>query len=353
MARRFADTGHSVHVYEEKPFVGGHVHDALEGDTLVSSYGPHIFHAEKDSDVLSFALRFASFRGIRHRVQSWTKRGWVPWPVNEDTLEAAYGVYPRNQLLAIHEEEVKRAHKAMQDQPASFESMMIAQMGVPLYELTVAGYTEKQWRMPANQVPATVAGRVRMNKGKNRAFFPSKEFVGLPIGGYTKWVENMLQDERISISLGEPVQAHNLRALARTYDRVVSTAPVDIISGVGRQLRYLSLKFVRDESTPKNGWPTPVVNFAARDVPYTRGTKYHLLWGTKTKVTVLELPDDGGEPLYPVRTKDNDELSTSLRARLHTAGVVSAGRLGGYSYLDMKDAIKRGIELADAIVEEA
>jgi len=348
LAIELANKGHQILVVEREGTAGGHVLDEMSGNTPVSKFGPHIFHTD-DEQVMQFVLRFTSMKTIIHRVRSYTKFGWLPWPINMETIEKIYNLSGQHALNALEKD--RQVEIADTTRPDSFEARALKQMGRPLYDTMLRDYTLKQWGRHPSFVPGEVMGRVRIKTGYNEDFFSDK-YVAEPVGGYTNMVAAMLNHQNIHVEYGILAGTKILTTLLLSYDKVISTAPPDVItnSKFGK-LDYLSVNFGKVDTTdPRsamivNSWPTAVVNFPTTDVPFTRGTAYHRLNNTTTPEYVIEMPGSG-EELYPVRTEAQLALHKKYRQWLDECGVVSAGRLGSFEYIDMHIAIRKALDLA-------
>lgn len=351
IARVLAEAGEHVVVYEAHDEVGGHVRDTLYHQTPVSTFGPHIFHTD-DPKIWAFVNRFTSMRTLVHRVESLTDVGWLPWPINHETLRKAFAVTSVSEAKTLMRQEQE---ESIVSSTASFESQGYALAGKTLYTLMIKHYTEKQWGVPAPEVPASVLTRVRINDSNVNRFFDDK-FQGIPepnAGGYTGMVAEMLAHANITVLRRTFIEPRDLPELRRAHNVVVSTAPPDaLLDNELGKLDYHAVEFITVKT--RTQWPTPIVNFATAAIPFTRATDYGRLYNTDDAIAVLELPgSQDGEPLYPVRTALNVLRAQAYIAHLRERfGIISAGRLGAFEYLDMAPAIARAQILAQQILEE-
>ena len=347
IARKLAEKGHLVQVLEKSPVRGGHCQDYEEDGVLVNRYGPHIFHTS-DEEIIAWALRFVEkgFMRVDHTVMSLTQEGWKPWPINYATIEEMFG------SVEVWREEVMNDQMSFAPDNLldNFEAMAVRDMGWRLYNTFLRGYTEKMWQKPARDVSDEIYKRVRIRETREAGFF-DESFVGLPLGGYAKWISEMMNHPKIRVNKFE-MWPGVLPAIKADFDVVVSSAPIVDLLGDGFELEYRGMRF--ESAHPDTSeWPTAVVNFPQSNVPYVRGTDYSRLWKVGGPPhRVVEIPDANGEPLYPVATLQNQIRAARYAAiLLEEHGVVSVGRLGSFKYMDMDTAIKQAFEHAERIHE--
>ena len=213
------------------------------------------------------------------------------------------------------------------------------------------GYTEKQWGRDCKDLPASIIKRLPCRFTYDNNYFNDR-WQGIPIGGYTAMVERML--EGVEVRLG--IEYRDL--VAEQPDiaaRVIYCGPVDDFYDfkLGK-LEYRSLRFETEVLDEENYQGVAVMNYNAREVPYTRIIEHkHFEFGTQPKTVITrEYPADwkpGDEPYYPINDDRNTELYERYRALAEQEGnVVFAGRLGGYKYYDMDKAIAAAFDLVES-----
>jgi UDP-galactopyranose mutase len=343
-AKIMAEKGHRVVLIEANDEIGGHIADQEINGVLVSKHGPHIFHTN-DHEVWEFANRFATFKPYEHKVKTFTEKGWMPWPINADSIKIGFD-YPVKGPLSRFDKEVEEAKQSNVD---TFDMAIKRSIGETMFDLTVRSYSEKQWGVPAEEIPAETAGRVRVKRDRNERFF-ADDFVALPKEGYTQWLKEMVKHINIDMvrRMSEAMRSSIRKETA--FDLVVNTAPPDkFLNYEYGKLKYRSIKFV--ESDKPSNFPTPVVNFAVDWLPFTRATDYGMLRGGDSSHVIFEIPSDDGIPMYPVRTRENLELAHKYNEDLRLLGVISAGRLGAFEYNDMDTTIRKAMNLATKVCE--
>src|SRR6266704_441099 len=339
--------------------VGGHVRDEYIHDTPVSSYGPHIFHTSNE-ETWKFATRFSPFVDYTHKVQALTNFGWTPWPINRKTIETIYkGEYKDTKEEAYSDFlQDFSYHKENLVEATTFESKAVKSVGWPLYKHLIKNYSELQWQRDAQYIPSEVFGRIRLSHDYDENFFDDTH-VALPKYGYSNWVTNILSHKNIAVMTNFKVTSSAIEKLKSDKDFAkvfINTSPVDeLLYYEFGKLEYLKVDFKvflgQEASEISEYWPTNVVNFTHNNSKYTRGTSYHKMYNTFYPVVILEEPGEG-EELYPVRNLTSLEIFKKYKAKLNEMNILSAGRLGGFEYIDMHKAIENARELARNLLEK-
>ena len=338
VARRFADNGHTVRVYEKAIAPGGMATDVPVADFFVNVTGPHIFYTD-DREVYEWISRFARWLPIEHRVMTKTHLGWMNWPINLSAIEFLHG------NLKMWEAYVKGCKQRKVATP-SFESAAIADIGEPLYNTFLREYTTKMWGKPPSQLSPNLYKRVRVRDTYEDRLL-TERFVGLPRGGFTNWAKSMLAHKNIEVEYNHTVDWVELQNLGCLMDVVVSTAPLDDWYPANEFLYYHGVRFDTYHDYDDE-WPTAVVNFPMSDVKYTRGTDYARMWSKPGSYRIVEVPDNvNGHLFYPRQTPEAVHEAHSFKHALSTKGIYSVGRLGGYEYIDMAPAIRKALDMAD------
>jgi UDP-galactopyranose mutase len=341
IARDLADAGKYVTVLEKAQYPGGHASDVYIQGTPMSLYGPHIFHTSKE-DVWQYVNRFSEWRSYEHKVMSDTKAGYVPWPINKRTIERVYGhkfgVSPEGAMNMFQEDFIRR--KA--DQEGTFRQKAVKAIGEPLFEYMLEVYNKKMWQMSLDAIPPETFSRVRVKTTDDPLFFDDT-YVALPVNGYSSVIQAMLSHQRIRVEYGSTVSSLLLEKLVGKGCTIIMTGPPDEVLEYSQGvLQYQRMDFQVHQGKMAelitDQWKTPVVNFAIEEVSYIRGTRYDKMYGSDYPVCVLETPGQG-EKLYPVRTSDNICKHKMYVQELSQMGVICAGRLGSFQYINMDESI--------------
>jgi UDP-galactopyranose mutase len=238
-------------------------------------------------------------------------------------------------------------------QAANLEEQAISLIGRPLYEAFVRGYTCKQWQTDPTELPAEIITRLPVRYTFNNRYF-SDTFEGLPVDGYTAWLERMADHPKIEVRLGTDFAEMRSSLLGNVP--VVYTGPLDAYFGYAAgDLGWRTLDFDVEVLPTADFQGTPVMNYADEDVPFTRIHEFRHFhperdWYPKDKTVIMReysrLAGRGDEPYYPINTAaDRDRLLTYREMAEREPGVFFGGRLGTYKYLDMHMAIGSALSM--------
>ena len=359
VAERCAEQlGLRVLVVERRDHVGGNAYSETEPTTgiEVHRYGAHLFHTSNER-VWQYVQRFTRFTDYVHRVYT-THRGEVfPLPINLGTINQFFrGAYTPDQARAL-----VREHAAEVD-PASarnLEERGIGLIGRPLYEAFIRGYTAKQWQTDPSELPAEIISRLPVRYTYDNRYF-SDTYEGLPVDGYTAWLQRMADHPHIELRLGvdfldprEPVS----KAATVGNVPVVYTGPLDrYFDDSFGALSWRTLDFDQQVLDVGDFQGTSVMNYADADVPYTRILEFrhfHPERNYQRDRTVIikefsRAAGAGDEPYYPIGTpEDRRRLELYRKQAAAEKEVWFGGRLGSYQYLDMHMAIASALTLVD------
>jgi UDP-galactopyranose mutase len=348
------DLGLRVLVVERRHHIGGNAYSEAEPQTGIEihRYGAHLFHTSNDR-VWEYANRFTAFTGYQHRVFSVYKGRVYPLPINLGTICEYFGrVMSPDEARALVAEQ---AAEVQADQAVNLEQKAISSFGRPLYEAFFRGYTAKQWQTDPAELPAEVVARLPVRYTFNNRYF-SDTHEGLPVDGYTAWLERMADHPNIEVRLN--TDFFNLRSEVLGRVPVVYTGPLDAYFGYAAgDLGWRTLDFDLEVLPTGDFQGTPVMNYADEDVPYTRIHEFRHFhperdWYPEDKTVIMReysrFADRGDEPYYPINTADDRARLLSYREMAgREPGVLFGGRLGTYKYLDMHMAIGSALSMYD------
>ena len=348
-ARRLTDAGKRVLVVDKRPQVGGNVYTKTIEGIDVHIYGAHIFHTNNKT-VWEYVNRFADFNHYINSPLANYREELFSLPFNMYTFNKMWGVVAPEEAEAIISQQRTAAGIT---EPRNLEEQAISLVGRDIYEKLVKGYTEKQWGRSCKELPAFIIKRlpVRMTFDNN---YYDAIYQGIPIGGYTRMVENMLKGIEVRLNTDYLEQRAALNMLA---EKVIYTGPIDAYFDYSLgSLEYRSLRFETKLLDKPNYQGNAVINFTDRETPYTRIIEHKWFQfgrdseGRNLPKTVItrEYPSEwkpGAEPYYPV----NDAKNMALYARYkelsdQEKNVIFGGRLGNYSYYDMDQVIAAALE---------
>ncbi len=343
LAERLAQAGgHSVLLIDRRDHLGGNAYDRTDEQGIrIHRYGPHIFHTNS-REVFDYLSRFTAWRSYEHRVLASVRGQLLPIPINLDTVNRLYGYDFSPRQLADYFDRVKepRAHLL------TAEDAVVAKVGRDLYETFFRGYTRKQWGLEASELDASVTSRLPVRTDRDDRYF-TDTYQAMPLQGYTKMFERMLDHPRIRIELG-----CDFRDVVRErtmYKQLVYTGPIDaFFDHRFGPLPYRSLDFRFQTLDQVQHQAVGTVNYPL-DHDFTRITEFKHLTGQRHARTsiVTEFPQAEGDPYYPIPRHENQQLYRRYhQLALETPGVHFCGRLATYRYYNMDQVVAQALTLA-------
>jgi len=347
------DLGLRVVVIERRDHIGGNAYSEPEPQTgiEVHRYGAHLFHTS-NARVWEYANRFTAFTGYQHRVFSIYKGRVYPLPINLATMCEYFGaVLSPGEARALVAEQ---SAEVPAGRAANLEQQAVSLVGRPLYEAFIRGYTVKQWQTDPADLPPDTIRRLPVRYTFDNRYF-SDTFEGLPVDGYTAWLERMVDHPNIEVRLGTDFFALRPSLLGRGVP-VVYTGPLDAYFGYAAgTLGWRTLDFELEVLPTADFQGTPVMNYADEDIPFTRIHEFRHFyperdWYPKDKTVIMReysrLAGRGDEPYYPISTtQDRARLRSYRDMAQREPGVLFGGRLGTYKYLDMHMAIGSALSM--------
>ncbi|MCR5291608.1 MAG: UDP-galactopyranose mutase [Eubacterium sp.] len=340
-AREMTDAGKKCLVIDRRDHIAGNIYSEEVEGIQVHKYGPHIFHTDID-EVWEYVNRFARFNHFHYEPVANYKGELYNLPFNMNTFHQMWGVNTPEEAEAKIEEQ----RREIKGEPGNLEEQAIKLVGRDIYEKLIKEYTEKQWGRECRELPSFIIRRLPVRMRYDNNYF-NHPYQGIPIGGYTGMVAKML--DGIEIRLNTEYKKNEISA-----SKVVYTGPIDEYFGYRYgALQYRSLKFETEILDKPNYQGCAGMNFASKDVPYTRIVehKHFEFLGDEVPKTVITKEyssewNTGDEPYYPF----NDDVNTELYAKYKALAdaeenVVFGGRLGEYKYYDMDKVIKRALEI--------
>jgi len=304
--------GKRVLVLEKRDHIGGNVYTEDHDGIQVHKYGAHIFHTN-DKNIWDYVNSFVEFNRFTNSPLAMHDGKLYNLPFNMNTFYQLWGVKTPSEAMAkIDEQKAEMAGK----EPTNLEEQAISLVGRDIYEKLIKGYTEKQWGRKAIELPAFIIRRLPVRFTFDNNYFSDK-YQGVPIGGYTKLIEKMLNG--IEIRFGE-----------------------DYLS---KREYYRSLRFEHERFEVDNYQGNAVINYTEADVPFTRVIEHKHFDAVDTSHTIVtrEYPSEwqpGDEPYYPVNDEKNMTLFKRYRELMRESDVIMGGRLAEYKYYDMHQVIK-------------
>jgi UDP-galactopyranose mutase len=288
--------------------------------------------------VFDYLARFTAWRPYEHRVLSSVDGQLVPMPINLDTLNRLYGL----QLTCQDVDGFLSSLATPCAQIKTSEDVVVSKVGKDLYEKFFRNYTRKQWGLDPSELDASVTSRVPVRTSRDDRYFTDR-FQAMPLHGYTRMFENMLDHPNIRIMLN--TDYNDIKDEVR-FRELIFTGPVDeYFDYCYGRLPYRSLRFEHQTVDRAQYQPAPVVNYP-NEHAYTRITEFKYLTGqehSKTSI-VFEYPRAEGDPYYPIPQPKNAELYRKYKAMADALPQVHfVGRLGTYKYYNMDQVVAQAL----------
>ena len=342
-AREAVSAGKKVLVIDKRPHIAGNIYTQETEGIHVHIYGAHIFHTNNRT-VWDYVNQFAEFNRFTNSPVANYRGEIYSLPFNMYTFNRMWGVVTPQEAAAKIEEQRTAAGIT---EPRNLEEQAISLVGTDIYEKLIKGYTEKQWGRPCAELPAFIIKRLPVRFTYDNNYFNAL-YQGIPMGGYTKMVENMLSGIEVRLNTDYLAQKEELDALA---DRIIYTGPIDAY--FGHRLGYLQYRSVRFETEVldmPNFQGNAAVNYTDRETPFTRIIEHKWFEFADQPKTVISREyssewKPGDEPYYPVNDERNGQLYRQYKTLAEAEEkVIFGGRLGEYQYYDMDAVIASALE---------
>lgn len=344
-AQQAKQAGKTVLVIDKRSHLGGNVYTEEVEGIQVHRYGAHIFHTS-DQEVWEYVQQFATFNRYTNSPVARYKDEVYNLPFNMNTFYQMWGVKTPKEAKEKLESQIREAAVC---EPKNLEEQALSLVGKDIYEKLIRGYTEKQWGKRAKELPSFIIRRLPVRYTYDNNYF-NDSYQGIPVGGYTRMVERMLEGVEIRLNTDYFQAREELDKLA---DRVVFTGMIDAYYGeCYGKLDYRSLRFETEVMDISNYQGNAVVNYTEYEVPYTRIIEHkHFEFGTQPKTVITrEYPaawTGKEEPYYPMNDDRNNRLYEKYKALADQEDrVIFGGRLGMYRYYDMHQVIAEALKSA-------
>ena len=351
-ARQATDAGKKVLVIDKRPNIAGNVYTEDIEKIHVHKYGAHIFHTN-NKEVWEYVTKFAEFNRFTNSPVANYKGELYSLPFNMYTFNKMWNVITPQEAAAKIEEQRKEAGIT---EPQNLEEQAISLVGKDIYEKLIKGYTEKQWGRDCKDLPSFIIKRLPVRLTFDNNYFNAL-YQGIPVGGYTKMVANMLDGIEVRLNTD---YLENKDELDKLAEKVVYTGAIDAYFDYELgALEYRSVRFDTEVLDTPNFQGNAAVNYTDRETPWTRIIEHK--WfefgkddeGNDIPKTVIsrEYSSEwkvGDEPYYPVNDEKNGKLYQEYKKLAEDEkNVIFGGRLGEYKYYDMDAVIASALGLCE------
>lgn len=356
-AHELTKAGRRCLVIDKRAHIGGNIYTEEVDGINVHKYGAHIFHTS-DKFIWDYVNSLVEFNRYTNCPVAQAPDGKLyNLPFNMNTFYQMWGVKTPEEAQAKIEEQRKEAVEKMSaegiTEPRNLEEHALSLIGRDIYEKLIKHYTEKQWGRPCSELPAFIIRRLPVRLTFDNNYF-NDFYQGIPIGGYTRLIERMLEGVEVRLNVNYFENKAELDSLA---DKIIYTGEIDRFYDY--KFGHLQYRTVSFETETLNDTPNyqgnAVVNYTDSKTPFTRiiEHKHFESFGNDLYVnpkTIISREyskewKPGDEPYYPV----NDDRNSSLYAKYKAladeeTNVIFCGRLAEYRYYDMHQVISATLD---------
>lgn len=336
-------------VIDKRDHIAGNIYTKETENINVHQYGAHIFHTS-DRKIWDYVNSFADFNNYINSPVAIYKDELYNLPFNMNTFSKMWNIKTPSEAKAIIEKQIEELNIT---EPQNLEEQALSLVGTDVYEKLIKGYTEKQWGRDCKELPAFIIKRLPLRFTYDNNYFNDR-YQGIPIGGYTKIVEKMLEGSDVLLDTDYFEFIKDNEGIA---DKVLFTGMIDeYYDFCYGHLEYRTVRFETEVLDCDNYQGNAVVNYTDREVPYTRIIEHkHFEFGKQEKTIISREYstewEPGMEPYYPVNNERNNDLFEKYKALADKEEkVIFGGRLGNYKYYDMDKVIIAALEAVEKYV---
>ena len=336
--------GKTCLVIDKRNQIGGNVYcEEIEGIN-VHKYGAHIFHTS-NKEIWEYVNQFAEFNNYINSPVAVYKDELYNLPFNMNTFSKMWNIRTPQEAKDMIAKQIAELHI---EEPKNLEEQALSLAGRDVYEKLVKGYTEKQWGRDCTELPAFIIKRLPLRFTYDNNYFNDR-FQGIPMGGYTKIIEKMLDGVDVKT---ETDYFEFIKENPEIADKILFTGMIDEFFDYQLgALEYRSVRFETEVLDCDNYQGNAVINYTEREVPYTRIIEHkHFEFGQQEKTVISrEYSSEwkvGMEPYYPVNNEQNNARFEAYKKLAEKEeNVIFGGRLGNYQYYDMDKVIEAALAL--------
>jgi UDP-galactopyranose mutase len=339
-AYELSKLGNKCLVLEKRDHIGGNCYTENNNNITVHTYGPHIFHTS-NKEVWDWINQFVEFNNFRNTPVANYKGEIYSLPFNMWTFNKLWNVTHPHEAKAIIDEQSKHI-----DEPSNLEEQAIKLVGKDVYEKLIKGYTEKQWRKPAVELPKEIIKRLPVRFSYDNNYFNDK-YQGIPIGGYTQIFEKLLDNIDVKLNINYLENKDYWNSLAK---KIIYTGPIDAYFNYQfGELEYKSTFFDHKKIMISNYQGCAVMNYTDSETQFTRIIEHKHFDPTNTDCTYItfeypiEYKANHTEPYYPVNDETNNQKYLQYKNLANQEDIIFGGRLAEYKYYDMHQVIESAL----------
>jgi UDP-galactopyranose mutase len=341
-AYELSKKGHKVCVIDKRDHIGGNCYTSNRDNINVHDYGPHIFHTSNEK-VWSWINQFTTFNNFTLRPVANYKGEIYSLPFNMWTFSKIYNITHPHQLIG-------KLKKYQNNDPKNLEECAISLVGKKCYKKLIKGYTEKQWRKSAKELPKEIIERLPVRLTYDNNYFNDK-YQGIPIGGYTQIFEKLL--DGVDVKLNTDFFKDELPK----YKKLIYTGPIDkYFNYQFGPLEYKTVEFEHTRLDLNNHQGAAIMNYTEKKVPKTRTIEHKHFENSISDVTwvtdefPVEYNSEINDPYYPVNDKTNNKIYEQYKnLSIEEKNVYFGGRLAEYKYYDMDKVISSALNFVEQI----
>lgn len=347
-ARLATDNGKTCLIIDKRKHIAGNCYTENMDGINVHKYGPHIFHTNND-EIWSFVKRFAKFNHFVYSPKAYYRKKLYSLPFNMNTFYELWGTITPEQAKAKIDSQVIE-----KDSITNLEEYALSMVGKDIYNKLIKGYTEKQWMKPPKELPASIIKRIPLRFTFNNNYF-NDAHQGIPIGGYTKMFEKMLEGVEVKLDIDYFKDKQHWDSVA---EHVVYTGCIDEhFDYKFGKLEYRTLDFETTFLNVSDYQGCAGVNYTGLEYPFTRVVEHkHFEFGTQPYTYIThEYPvkmEEGKIPYYPINDEANQKVFRQYEELAKQTKVIFGGRLANYQYLDMHQVIGQAMAVYNRHVRE-
>lgn len=346
-ANRAVKAGKKCLVIDKRAHIGGNIYcENIEGIN-VHKYGAHIFHTS-NKKVWEFINEFADFNNYINSPIAIYKDELYNLPFNMNTFSKLWGIKTPEEARSIINKQIEETGIK---EPCNLEEQALSLVGRDIYEKLVKEYTMKQWGRKCTELPSFIIKRLPLRFTYDNNYF-NDTYQGIPIGGYTRVIEKMLEGCDIELNVDF---IKNRDRYSKIANKIIYTGMIDEYFDFSLgNLEYRTVRFETERLDIENYQGNAVVNYTSKDIPYTRIIEHkHFEFGKQAHTVISKEYSmewkPGMEPYYPLNNDDNNVLYEKYKSLASKEmRVIFGGRLGHYKYYDMDKVIEKALETANA-----